>query len=269
MGSYVYETHNMDALLPFIFHKITLRDRMPDISNWHRNIELICCYDGEGAVNCNGNPLHLLPGEVGVVNSEVIHVCVPQSRFSYYCLIIDSGFCQANGLHIEQLQFQPIIRDSALAERFGQIEKAFAQYKENRSLQDVLTIRCHVLEILRMLYTHYLAEETHVPDFVNQEHVKRVVSYIRQNLSEDFTLEKIAEHIGLSKFHLSREFKRITGTTIIEFINLTRCTEAKRLIEEGMAVSAAAVACGYENTSYFTRVFKKYFGSLPSAIRTR
>ena len=40
--------------------------------------------------------------------------------------------------------------------------------------------------------------------------------------------------------------------------------EARRLIESGMAVSTAAITCGFENLSYFTRTFKKIFQQLPS-----
>ena len=269
MLNYIYETHNMDALLPFIFHNITLHEHIQDMSNWHRNMELICCYRGEGDVNCTGEVLHLTPGDIGVINSDVVHACGTKGNFSYYCLIIDCSFCQANGLHIEDLRFKPIVQNPTLAEKFIKIDNAFSEYKKDNKLQHILTIRCQVLEILRILYTHYLAEETHVADFAKQERIKRTMSYIRQNLTDEFTLEKIADYIGISKFHLSREFKKITGTTIIEFINLTRCAEAKRLIEEGKSVTAAAVACGYENISYFTRVFKKCYGMLPSALQHR
>lgn len=90
------------------------------------------------------------------------------------------------------------------------------------------------------------------------------MTYIRQNLSRSISLEDLSQQAGISKFHLSREFKAVTGTTIFDFINLTRCNEAKLLIESGMSVSAAAISCGYHNMSYFSRAFQKRFGILPS-----
>ena len=45
---------------------------------------------------------------------------------------------------------------------------------------------------------------------------------------------------------------------------MMRCKESKRLIKEGMSVSAAALSCGFENMSYFTKTYKKYMGALPS-----
>ena len=60
------------------------------------------------------------------------------------------------------------------------------------------------------------------------------------------TLDALAAQAGVSKFHLSREFKSTTGLTVVTFINLCRCTEARRLIEEGCSVSEAAATCGFE-----------------------
>lgn len=64
---------------------------------------------------------------------------------------------------------------------------------------------------------------------------------------DKLSLDDIADHIGISKFSLSREFKKLTGNTVVSFINILRCSEAKRLMEKGMSVSSAAYACGFEN----------------------
>ena len=97
------------------------------------------------------------------------------------------------------------------------------------------------------------------------QRVKTVMTYVRQNLASPLSLDLLAGHAGVSKFHLSREFKSTTGITIITYINLCRCGEAKRLIGEGRSVSEAATMCGFENMSYFTRIFKRYFQTTPSS----
>ena len=56
------------------------------------------------------------------------------------------------------------------------------------------------------------------------------------------------------------------GASVVQTLKLMRCTEAQRLIEGGMSVSAAAAACGFENLSYFSRSFKGLFGHLPSKL---
>jgi AraC-like DNA-binding protein len=94
--------------------------------------------------------------------------------------------------------------------------------------------------------------------------IKAVMTYMRSHLSEPVTLDEIAEHAGVSKYHLSREFKLSTGATIFDSLNILRCKEARHLLSSGATVSEAAHACGFENLSYFSRTFKKYTGKLPS-----
>ena len=78
---------------------------------------------------------------------------------------------------------------------------------------------------------------------------------------------EIADHIGISKYHLAREFKYITGHTIIEQINILKCNEAKKLIESGKSVTEAATLLGFNDLPYFSQVFKRMNGVTPSAYR--
>ena len=99
--------------------------------------------------------------------------------------------------------------------------------------------------------------------------MKKAIAYIHTHLSEPITLDTLAAHVGIGKFHLSRRFKAFTGKTVVQVITLMRCTEARRLMEGGLSVSAAAASCGFENLSYFTRTFKSLLGILPSNIKAR
>lgn len=272
MHTYLYETHEkhlFNPLLPFIFHKdtiITCDSYGPP--NWHRNIELLCCISGHGFAKCNATSYPMGPGDVLVINADVMHaMCArsPQEPFIYHCLIIDENFCHANGLQTELLQFTPLIRDPALVQSFSRLEQSFVQYRETEALQHILEIRHCVLGILCTLHGCYLHGQIPPEEHRSHQRVKEVVTFLRQNLSSDLSLDAISANIGISKFHLSREFKSATGMTVIEFLNLSRCAEAKRLMENGASVSEAAGTCGFANMSYFCRMFKRHFGSPPSA----
>ena len=79
------------------------------------------------------------------------------------------------------------------------------------------------------------------------------------------TIDEIADEVGLSKYHFSREFKKVTGLTIVSYINIVRCRNAEKLlIKNEYSVHDIAVKCGYENDSYFSKTFKKHMGMLPS-----
>lgn len=270
VSGYVYETHIVDPLLPFIFHvATTVRAQNGGRPNWHSNMELIFCISGEGEVKLNSESCYMHPGDVVVINSNVIHSTCTQGHFVYHCLIIDNSFCRANGLDIEHLQFQQFIQDEDLAAAFLRLAENYADSNAQKELHQILEIRHDILGILCTLYGKYQSQQGKKENFQATQRVKDVVTYIRQNLASSMTLEQLAELVDVSKFHLSREFKANTGLTVVEFINLCRCTEAKRMIEDGISVSEAAVVCGFENLSYFTRTFKKHFSVLPSSLQAK
>jgi AraC-like DNA-binding protein len=61
----------------------------------------------------------------------------------------------------------------------------------------------------------------------------------------------------------------MTRLTFVEFLNHYRVNQSKRLLRQGKTITAAGYGSGFENLSYFNRVFKKYSGESPSAFRKR
>lgn len=268
MLNYRYETHIIkDPRLPFIFHRSYTHTRYEIPPNWHENIEILYCVEGTGYIKCGLEVSEFSAGDVFIVNADTPHCVGTQKTHTYRCLIIDNSFCTENGIPISELSFRNKIHDSAVSDLFEAVTNAF-DHRDSGAVCAIADIRYAVLGLLRKLCSDYAVAKTDAPSQAC-EYVKKALSYIRQNLSDSITLDDIACHVGISKFHLSREFKTFTGRSIISTVNRIRCTEAKRLIEGGMRVSDAANACGFENLSYFTRSFKKYFQVPPSAFSGR
>lgn len=269
MTNYNYENHVMkNPLLPFIFHRNRSTRPYGDVPNWHENIELLYCYDGSGQVHCGPETYPLHQGEIFVVNANVPHTFSSGKYIHYYCLIIDNSFFEANGIPISSLRFQKLIHDEIMGDAYQQIVNAFDHYNSDH-ICAVADIRHAVLGLVRLLCSTYTVQEEKASQSVSNERVKKAIAYIRMNMSSPISLDGISAHVGISKFHLSREFKAFTGMTVIDTVNLIRCTEARRLIKSGMSVSSAAISCGFENLSYFSRTFKKHFNELPSAFLSR
>lgn len=265
MKNYVYENHVIsEPLLPFIFHRQYIVRQRVNTPNWHTNIELLYCLEGNGFIRSGISSTPFTPGTIFVVNPDTPHSIGSESSVKYRCLIIDNSFCEENGIPIGQLVFKSHIQDTALCALFDAVTDAYDQ-RDAADFCAVADIRFAVLGLLRTLCRDYatVGQRTATGD----EYVKKAISYIRQNMSEQIRLDDLAAFVGISKFHLSRQFKAYTGTTVINMINLIRCTEARRLIEGGMRVCDAATACGYENLSYFTRTYQKHFGCTPSQTK--
>lgn len=98
--------------------------------------------------------------------------------------------------------------------------------------------------------------------------VKAAAEYIAQHFSEDITLASVAQMLHVNTSYLSMLFRQVTGKTFKEHLNRVRVEEAERLLSNtDYAIIEIAIACGYRDQSYFTKVFKKYTGLTPRQYR--
>lgn len=267
MADSVYELNLMEnPLLPFrIKHEIT--QRPTHFPNWHENTEILYCAGGSGYFLCGENRYAVTPGDMVVANSEMLHCVTTDSCIDYYCLIPDHRFCRENGIPTINLTFRERIREPELNRIFLRIYEAHDRYLQTGDFYEVAAVRAAVLDFLYLLCKEHILQQTRAATPHRGELVKTAAIYIRKHLAEPLTLDSIAEHVGVNKHHLSRLFKQVLGKTVFETIRVLRCNEAKHRIEGGMSVSQAAHCCGFENLSYFTRTFKKYYHILPSHCR--
>jgi len=95
--------------------------------------------------------------------------------------------------------------------------------------------------------------------------LERVMTAINHNLSNaELSVDKIAEEVGISRVHLHRKMKELTGQTPHEFIRNIRMKKAASLLTSAdMNVSEVMYACGFSNAASFSTVFKKMYGMSP------
>jgi len=111
------------------------------------------------------------------------------------------------------------------------------------------------------------------PDYPGWKGAKRelaeaVGKYIRENYMKQFSLEEVAEHIHINKFHLLRTFKAVTGETPHQYHNRYRCEKASELLRQPeLSVSFVAMETGFNSASHFSRVFGNVTGQTPSEYR--
>jgi AraC-like DNA-binding protein/ligand-binding sensor protein len=102
----------------------------------------------------------------------------------------------------------------------------------------------------------------------NSRIVKNAVEYIARHFSEEISLASVADTLHVNTSYLSTLFRQVTGTTFKEYLNRIRIEEAARLLSNtDYPVMEIAIACGYKDQSYFTKVFKKLTGLTPRQYR--
>ncbi|WP_168119611.1 response regulator [Paenibacillus sp. HB172176] len=98
--------------------------------------------------------------------------------------------------------------------------------------------------------------------------VAECLRWIQENTKEDLTLERAAEHFFFNPSYFSTLIKNRTGRTFSDHVTDARMRRAKELLAENrLKIYEIAVQCGYQDTKYFCRVFKKQNGMSPEAYK--
>lgn len=122
--------------------------------------------------------------------------------------------------------------------------------------------------ILTNIITQMLIKKfTPVNNLLFQQHsitVEKVKTYIHENYKNKISLDHLSALVNVSKYHLLRVFKKLTGVSPYEYIINYRISLSKILLKDrGYNVGEASIAVGYNDVNNFIRDFKKYIGTTP------
>lgn len=104
----------------------------------------------------------------------------------------------------------------------------------------------------------------------HQNVIFKTTGYIKEHLGERISLEQAAAQVYLSKSYFCRILKNELGCTFTEYVNRLRIERSKTLLlSSKLAIAEIAAETGFEDQSYFTRIFKKQTGMSPKKFRER
>jgi AraC-like DNA-binding protein len=95
-----------------------------------------------------------------------------------------------------------------------------------------------------------------------------ICSYLQDHYGSALTRETVATHFSLTPNHISRLFQQEGFMGFIDYLNMVRVSRAKLMLEElNVPLKVIATACGYRDTAYFCRVFKRIYKATPTDCR--
>ena len=107
-------------------------------------------------------------------------------------------------------------------------------------------------------------------DIKNLQVIQKAAEYMKANFIEKLTIDDISQAVYLSPCYLSKIFKQELGCTIMEFLTKIRIEEAKKLLKNPKYnIMQVANEIGFEDPSYFTKVFKRSEGVTPSQYKRK
>lgn len=256
-----YELHDdYDADFPLRFHFDEKKPIRSLSSHWHEHIEILFIVSGVCEIEAGNVVNTLYPGELILFSPNCAHnIRGLNGKCAYYCITVDIGFCTKFGIPVNRGQFSAVHRNGLPCDCYSRIvelmnEKPLCYREEVKAL---------CLQMVAVIYREYKGSEGHA-NAINKM-VSNTIQYLNAHFSEPITIDELSEFVGFSKYYFCRRFKEVTGKTVVDYLNFLRCINAKRLIKSGQYnVSESAYMSGFNNLSYFTKVYVKHMGNAPS-----
>lgn len=234
--------------------------------HWHGAIEFIYFKSGGLEISLNGKIYTPKANDLIVINSSIVHgFQITSAPVEYYVLLASEEFFKANNLYSDSTFFEPLVRSDKASEIF---ERIIAEYGKTDELSK-MEILSGLMSLFVYLKRNYAIDGDVIERFEPKQIaiVRTAVEYLQNNYKEKLSVLDIANHLHFSKSYLSHVFKQITGYSLIDYINLLRCQNARTMLLDGYSIIESALSSGFSELSYFTRVFKKTMGILPSMAR--
>lgn len=166
----------------------------------------------------------------------------------------------------------PIYRfqEDVRAQAFSHLNAIFRMGRQPNTPLSQLCIQCELLEFLAVLAQNVKQNTYHAQDLADSitHKVYSVTSYIHRHYTSDLSLESLSKEFFISPYYLSHQFRRVTGFSLINYIQITRVRNAQQLLlYTDMKIADITTQCGFTSFSQFNRVFNKFCHVSPSQFR--
>lgn len=176
-------------------------------------------------------------------------------------------------VHFEQLRLRVfellIVLSRAAIEGGGEVKEILTI--NSRLAEEVLNIKDkNELANWAINALNQYMEKLNERSLDNSRVVRKAVQLISQKFRERITVDEIAREVFVSPGYLCRLFRRELNCTMVDFLNRLRVEEAKRLlVDPKNSISKVALSVGFDDASYFSKVFRKYTGLTPKEYKKK
>ena len=243
--------------------------------HYHEFCKLLLLVSGRGGYVVDGQRYLLQPGDVILIGSRSAHRPELEEDSDYERIIIYISpeflqrssteecdlaelFCGRRG-HI--LRLKETMRKKVFAQAAA-LEKELSGNEYGREILSNGALLRLLVEIGRAQRQADALNPS--PVTPNDSRVVEWMQYLDRHLSEDLSMDQLADQFFISKFHMMRLFRAETGFTIHTYLLQRRLLAARQLIEKGMLATEACYRCGFRSYSSFTRAYNKHFGTTPT-----
>lgn len=255
--------------------------------HWHEDIELIYIVKGQTYVTCEEEQLLADEGDIVFINQAVRHFITPTNPEGSVLrsIIVHPSFIFGFGqLEMEKKYITPVLHDASLKhlhitpaspfyEAFHKPVMEIISLNEQKTTGFELISKASLLYIWKELFTLVVQTNPAPAKKIaaqDEQRVKQAILYMQEHYMESITLDNIADSILVSKSECCRCFKRTLNITPFEYLMKYRILESTKKMHQKTleSISEIAGSVGFNNTSYYNKIFKKYMSCTPTEYRS-
>lgn len=256
--------------------------------HWHDEIEIEVVTDGEEVVTADGKSFHLKPGQGIFISSGVMHgsETVLEKDGVYHhdsLLFAPSVVGGASGSVFWQKYLGPLaaapecrciplLGEQPWERQVLALAQQAVDLWETKQPGYEFGVRAALSQIIFYIKENCVhhAKAPSERELRDAGRIKQMVDFIRTHCAEPITTGQIAASAAISVSECLRCFRRMMDLTPKEYLRQHRIRHAANLLEQtGRSIAAIGEECGFEDMSYFARVFREEKGCTPSEYREK
>lgn len=262
-------------------------DQMPTKEipwHWHEQIELIYMQQGSANIQVQQDQF-ILEEHMGLfINTNMLHsISKVQDSCIFYSFVCSPTFICDNPTSLIYLNYvQPLLQSKHIpyiqlcsnhmwqSEAIHHMYSSFELY-ESAMYGYELLIREHFTHLWYLLVTnHDITHHINAQESSDSKRIKQMINYIHTSYKNSISLACISQSANISTREALRCFHNTLHCSPITFLLQHRVASATILLQNtNLTITEIAQSCGFENSSYFTRVFKRFMGLTPTYYRSQ
>ena len=241
------------------------------LHNHNDSYEILIFISGNSEFRVEGSVYDMKPYDIVIVRGSEMHKMWHRQPFEEYERIVisikDSFFIRNE---CEDMRSIFTAHDLGVNNLFGaedvkkngiqQLLKDIDGYINGGGIRPDIAIKSKIIDLVYKLSRISEGTEAKRP---NTEHIKSILKYINDNITSNMSLEDIASHFYMSKYHLCHIFKQHTGLTVTKYINRKRLLLVRELYSEGKNLIEASEEAGFGDYSGFYKIYVKEYAQSP------
>ena len=250
--------------------------------HWHEETEIIYIKKGEGKINIDLEIFHAKAGDIFFIMPGRLHAIEQYNNNSmeYENILFNMNMlmCGSNDVCTRDF-FKPILKRNInipvlLTSAHPVYTPVASCIDEIDNLRQTLPYGV-TLAIKGCLFKmFFILLSTKCPDTALKypqktvEKLKSLLKFVEENYMNKITIAMAAKHLNYSESHFMKFFKQSMGTSFTDYLNDYRLNAAQRLLTDTSEdITGIALNCGFDNISYFNRLFKRKYGTTPHKYR--